>query len=62
MLGWETADLRLSTLASFLRHDLTPKALLRVAQGCNAKRATLGLSWPVFFTLKALLPTRSGRQ
>ena len=22
--------------------DPTPKALLRVAQGCNAKRATLG--------------------
>ena len=36
-----------------------PKVLLRVAQGCNAKRATLGLGCPAFSTLKALWPIRS---
>ena len=29
--------------------SLTPQVLLRVAQGCNAKRATLGLGCPYLF-------------
>ena len=53
-----TLDHSGGNFSSFQGSSPTPKALLRVAQGCDAKASYPGLELSsVFSTLKALLPT-----